>query len=134
MSKVQRPAVFAAIIAAAAVFGQPAFAQDKVIAKIDGQPVTEQELALVMQSMAQQTAQLPEPAKKKAAFDRLIDMKIIAGQAAKDGLDKSDEFKRRLEAIRQQLLINEYVKVKVDGAVTDSRTTEGPYGIAVCQG
>jgi peptidyl-prolyl cis-trans isomerase C len=125
MSKAYRPALLAALATVAAVVAvvpavAPAVAQDKVIAKVDGQPLTEGELGAVMQSMTQQTGQLPEAAKRKLAFDRLVDMKVLASQAAKDGLDKSDDFKRRMDQIRQQLLINEYVKVKVDATVTDA--------------
>ncbi len=124
MLKPSRLAVMAAILSASAALGlftfaPAAMADEKVIAKIDGQPVTEQELAIVIASMAQQTAQLPEPAKRRAALDRLIDMRILSNRAAKDGLDQSAEFKRRLDSIRQQLLINEFVRVKVEGMVTD---------------
>lgn len=121
MLQATRSAVLATVVLAAVGFGSlvPAFAQDKTIATVDGKPVTEQELAAVIATMAQQLAQLPEGARRRAALDRLIDMRVLAAKADKDGLADSDDFKRRLEAIRQQLLINEFVKVKVDAAVTD---------------
>ena len=109
----------AALVLSVAV-AAPALAEVKVLAHVDGQPVTDQDVAQLMATMGQQLQQLPEPARKRAALDRLIDMKVIAAQAAKDGLDKSDEVQKRLEQVRQQLLINEYVKQKVDASITDA--------------
>lgn len=129
MTKASRNAIFAALFAAAAgvaapVFAPAAIAQDKTLATIDGQAVTESELNTLMANMAQQLAQVPEGARRRAALDRLIDMKVLAAAADKDGLAGSDDFKRRLEAVRQQLLINEFIRVKVDAAVTDAMVKE----------
>ena len=111
-------AALAALVVGLSVSGA-AIAQDKVLAKIDGQPVTEKDVAAASASLTQQLAQLPEDARKRAVLDRLIDMKIIAATAAKAGLDQSESFKSRLDQLRMQLLVNEYVKAKVETAVTD---------------
>ena len=94
-------------------------AQDKVLAKVDGQPITEKDVASASASLAAQLAQLPEEARKRAVLDRLIDMRIVANGAAKAGLDQSDAFKARLEQVRTQLLVAEFVKGKVEPAVTE---------------
>jgi peptidyl-prolyl cis-trans isomerase C len=94
-----------------------AHAQDKVLAKIDGQPITEKDVAAAATSLAAQLQQLPEDARKRAVLDRLIDMRLVAGAATKAGLDQSDSFKARMEQVRVQLLVNEFVKAKVDTAV-----------------
>lgn len=96
-----------------------AHAEDKVLAKIDGQPITERDVANATATLGQQLAQVPEEARKRAVLDRLIDMRIIAATAAKSGLDQSDGFKARLDQVRTQLLVNEYVKAKVETAVTE---------------
>lgn len=122
MKNASRAAALAVMLVGAIAVGShdaSAQAQDKTIAKVDGKAVTEQDLAGVMASMSQQLAQLPEGARRRAALDRLIDMKVLAAQADKDGLGNNEEFKQRLESVRQQLLINEYIKVKVNAAVTD---------------
>lgn len=111
-------AALAALVVGLSVSGA-AIAQDKVLAKVDGQPVTEKDVAAASASLTQQLAQLPEDARKRAVLDRLIDMKIIAATATKAGLDQSESFKSRLDQLRMQLLVNEYVKAKVETAVTD---------------
>ena len=117
MFKATRPAL-AAVLVAVALAG-PAAAEDKVFARVDGQAITQADVDIVLQSMAQQLAQVPEAQQRRIAVNRLVDMKVIANQAAKDGLDKSDDFKRRLESIRQQLLINEYVRLKLAQSIGD---------------
>jgi len=96
-----------------------AWAQDKVLAKVDGQPITEKDVAATSATLASQLAQLPEDARKRAVLERLIDTRVIANAAAKAGLDQSETFKARMEQVRTQLLVNEFVKAKVEPAVTE---------------
>lgn len=119
MFKASRPAL-AAVLVVAALAG-PAAAEDKVFARVDGQAITAADVDVVIQSMAQQLAQVPDEQKRRIAVNRLVDMKVIAAQAGKDGLDTSDDFKRRLESVRQQLLINEYVRVKLAQPIGDEQ-------------
>ncbi|WP_407052062.1 peptidylprolyl isomerase [Methyloraptor flagellatus] len=109
-----------AALVISAVLAGPALADPTVLARVDGQPVTDQDVAQLMATMGQQLAQLPEPARKRAVLDRLIDMKVVANQAAKDGLDKSEDVQKKLEQVKQQLLINEFVKQKVDAPITEA--------------
>ncbi len=96
-----------------------ALAQDKVLARIDGQPITEKDVAAASTALAAQLAQLPEDMRKRAVVDRLIDMRVVAAAAAKAGLDQSDAFKTRIDQVRTQLLIAEFVKAKVEAAITE---------------
>jgi peptidyl-prolyl cis-trans isomerase C len=115
-----RIAVATAFFIAAIGYVAPGFADDKVIATVNGQPVTDKDLSTLMASLGQQLQQVPEPARPRAALDRLIDMRILSAEATKDGLDKSPEFLARLETIRQQLLITQFVKDKVEASVSDA--------------
>ncbi|MDR3372197.1 MAG: peptidylprolyl isomerase [Ancalomicrobiaceae bacterium] len=108
-----------AMMFAAAVASVPSSADDKPLATVNGQAVGEQELSVLMGSLAQQLAQVPEGARKRAALDRLIDMRILSAEAARQGLDKAPEFALRLDQIRQQLLITQFIKDKIEATVTD---------------
>jgi peptidyl-prolyl cis-trans isomerase C len=94
-------------------------AQDKVLARVDGQSISDKDVAAAATALGQQLAQLPEEARKRAVLDRLIDMRIITDAAVKAGLDKGEAFKAKMEQLRSQLLIAEFVKAKVDPAVTE---------------
>ncbi|MDR3492958.1 MAG: peptidylprolyl isomerase [Ancalomicrobiaceae bacterium] len=119
MLKSSRFVAGVAMIIAAAVAPVPAQAQDKPLATINGQAVGEQDLAVLMSSLTQQLAQVPEGARKRAALDRLIDMRILSAEAARQGLDKAPEFVVRLDQIRQQLLITQFIKDKIEATITD---------------
>ena len=68
----------------------PAAAPDpaKVIATIDGKPVTEADLALAQQSVDQQYAQLPPEQRRAAAFMAIMEIRLLAEKAVAEGLDK----------------------------------------------
>lgn len=106
-----------ALLAGIALAGA-AQAEDKVYAKVDGQPITEADVAALTATLGPQLAQLPEAQRLKAVVDRLVDMRIIAAAAAKAGLEQSPSYKTRLEQVRTQLLVAEYVKSEVEGKVT----------------
>lgn len=93
-------------------------AEDKVLAKIDGQAITEADLAATAASLASQLAQIPEDMRKRVVLDRVIDMRLIAGAAAKAGLDQAPTYKTRMEQLRTQLLVSEFVKTEVEAKVT----------------
>ncbi len=100
----------------------PARAEEsKVLAKVDGQPITEADLALATSTLGAQVAQLPEDMRKRAVLDRVIDMRLVAAAAAKAGLDQSPAYKARMEQVRAQLLVAEFVKGKIDPLVTPEK-------------
>lgn len=106
-----------ALLAGLALTGA-ARAEDQVFAKIDGQPITQTDVAAMTATLGPQLAQLPESARLKAVVDRIVDMRLIAAAAAKDGVEQSPSYKARMEQVRTQLLVSEFVKTKVEAAVT----------------
>lgn len=121
-----RAGLVAALAATAlTAFSLSAFADaGKVVAKIDGQDITEGDVATAMVDLGRALQNVPEDKRKGVALQRLIEMKVLSAQAVKDGLDKSADFKARLANVTSQLLTSEYVKVKVEGAVTDAELDE----------
>ena len=118
MSGHLRRAVSALALLAGLASGGVALAQDKVFAKVDGQPITQADVAAVTATLGAQLAQLPEEARLRAVVDRIVDMRVIAAAAAKDGLEESATYKARMAQVRTQLLVSEFVKSKVEAAVT----------------
>jgi peptidyl-prolyl cis-trans isomerase C len=64
----------------------------KVIATIDGKPVTEADLALAQASVDQQYAQLPPEQRRAAAFMAIMEIRLLADKAVAEGLDKDQDF------------------------------------------
>jgi len=58
---------------AAISFAAPGFADDQVLATVNGQSITKADLLALMASLGPQLQQVPEAARPRAALDRLID-------------------------------------------------------------
>jgi peptidyl-prolyl cis-trans isomerase C len=97
----------------------PAPAPDTVLATIDGKPVTEADLALALRDLEQQFARLPEDQKRAAALSAIIEIRLLAAKAEADGLDKTPDFQRRIEFLRQRTLHTALVEAEVAGKITD---------------
>ena len=91
----------------------------KVIATVDGQPVTEADLQQAIQDLDQQFARLPEEQKRAAALSAVIEIRLLADEARAKGFDKSDEYKRRMAFLEQRALHGEVIEKEVAAAITD---------------
>ncbi|WP_275784560.1 peptidylprolyl isomerase [Pararhizobium gei] len=98
----------------------PSFAQDAadpVIAKVAGAAIHKSELDLAMTGLDPQLAQLPEEQKRAAALSGLIDVKLLAKDAEKEGLQDDAAFKKRLAYLTERELHNAFFKKHVVDAV-----------------
>ena len=100
-----RRAVGALALAAALGFAAaPAFA--KVLAKVDGVEITDEDMAMALDEVAPGLPpQIQGKARDAYLMDYLIDSKLVARKAAADKLGDSAEFKKRLEFLREKVLM-----------------------------
>jgi peptidyl-prolyl cis-trans isomerase C len=99
----------------------PAAAPDpaKVVATIDGQAITEADLALAQASVDQQYAQLPPEQRRAAAFMAIMEIQLLAKKAFAEGLDKDPDFQRRMAFLKQRALHSEVIDKDVGAKITD---------------
>jgi peptidyl-prolyl cis-trans isomerase C len=116
--RIPKIAAFAALLLVGTALSHPVVAEDRVLARVDGQPITESDVKAMSANLAQQLQQVPEDQRKRAVVDRMVDLRLIVAASQKAGLDKSEAFKARVEQIRQQLLVGEFVKNQIESAVT----------------
>ena len=90
-----------------------------VVATVNGQQITEGDLQLAEQDLDQQFAQLPPEAKRGAALSAVIEIKLLAGDAVKKGLDKDPQFEARMAFLRDRALHTALVESEVAKKVTD---------------
>lgn len=116
----------ATLLATAISFGAPAFAQDEaatsentVIATVAGEPIYQSDLQRTVEQFQGQFQQLSEEQVRAIALSSLIDMRVIADAAEKEGLDETDAFKTRMEELRQQELYNEFFEETIASQITD---------------
>jgi peptidyl-prolyl cis-trans isomerase C len=110
-------------VAAAAVallLAGPALAQDDaVVATLNGEPITEADLALAEAELDQQFAQLPEEQRRAAAMTAIVEIRLMSQRAEADGLADTADFQRRMELLRQRALHAAYIESTIAAEVTD---------------
>jgi len=114
----------AASIGLASIMGMtssyPASAQeDKVIATLNGQQITEADMALAEEQLGAQFGRLPEAERRVALLSALIDLKLLANAAVEQKIDESDEFKQQQEFLRNQALHSAFIEKNVIEQITD---------------
>ena len=116
-----RIGVAAAMIAPMIALAAPlAVAQDSaVVATINGEPVTETDLAVAMADLNEQFAQLPEDQRRAAALSAVIEIRLLAAAAEAAGLAQGDEFERRMALLRQRALHSAFIDEEIAAKVTD---------------
>lgn len=92
---------------------------DTVVATINGHSVTEADLDIALLDLDQQFAQLPEEQRRAAALSALIEIRLLSTEAEAKGLADNDEFKRRMDVLRQRALHSAYIDKEVASKVTD---------------
>lgn len=93
---------------------------NKVVATIDGKPVTESDLALALASVDQQYAQLPPEQRRAAAFMAVMEIKLLAARAVAEGLDKDPDFLRRMAFLHDRALHSEVIDKDIGATITDA--------------
>jgi len=102
------------------VFAGGASADPKVLATVDGQPITEDDLALAMADIGPGLPQKLEGAQRqKYVLDYLIDLRLAAKKAQAEKLDQSPDFAKKLAYYRDKLAMEELL-----GTVAKAATTE----------
>jgi peptidyl-prolyl cis-trans isomerase C len=123
MSLIRTAATALALILAVPAFAQAPAAADaaKVIARVDGATITEEDVRIALDEL---TPTLPQqmdaPQRRSYAIDYLIDLKIVAAQAAKDKLDGTPDFKKRLDQTRDRLLMEAILTREGDKGSADA--------------
>lgn len=97
-------------------------APDTVLATVNGQPITEADLDLAIEDLDQQFARLPEEQKRAAALSAVIEIRLMAAEAAAKGIDKDPDIARRLAFLQQRALHAAVIDKEVQAKITDDET------------
>jgi peptidyl-prolyl cis-trans isomerase C len=102
-----------------AVLGSVHAQEDKVVATVNGQTITEADIKVAISDLDPQFAQLPAEQQRTAALSALIELRLMAGEATAKGLDKNPDFQRRMAMLNERALHSEVVDKEVAAKVTD---------------
>ncbi len=92
-----------------------------VVAKLDGQDITRQEVFAFMQTLPPQTRQLPPEQLFPLALEQVINARIINEQTRTVKLDDDERVKEQLAAAKKQIVRAVYIENKVNEKITEDR-------------
>ncbi|KAB2874585.1 MAG: peptidylprolyl isomerase [Bauldia sp.] len=100
---------------------RPAAAQEEsaVVAIVNGEPITEADLALAAAEFGDQLSQIAPASRRAALVDLIVNIRLAGKAAEADGLDKDAAVASRLELARERTLYSEYLRKQFVAAVTE---------------
>ena len=94
-------------------------APDKVVAKVDGAPITEADVTQALTDLGESIAQIPEAQRRDYAITYLADLKLGAKAARDAKLTETEDFKRKLAYQTDRLLFDDYLASQAKKNVTE---------------
>ncbi len=115
MQKLTKASLLAAMILTTSVVASD------ILVTVNGKNITKQDAQAFVTASAPQAnfAQL-SPEDQKLVVNRLIEKSLFTELAAKEGIDKKPEFKRNMEKIKDELLVNMWMKAQMDNAIVSA--------------
>lgn len=100
---------FAILAVLSALAINPAFAEDKPAALVNGVSIPQARIDLRVKAASAQ-GQADSPELRKAIREDMINLEVMAQEAVKLGLNKKDEVLQQIELTRQQVLVGAFVQ------------------------
>ncbi len=103
--------------------GQEPSADNPVVAKVDGTNVLRSEVLAFIQTLPPQLQQMPPQNLFPMAVEQVVNAKIVDLKAAKgaSSLTSSDEYNKRLEEAKTQILRAVYMEQEIEKNLSDAR-------------
>ena len=112
---------------AVAVMATSVVASD-ILVTVNGKNITKQDAQAFVSASAPQVKFMElDPAEKKMVTDRLIEKVLFTELAAQEGVDKKPEFKRNMKKIKDELLVNMWMKSQMDNAIVSESEAKAFY-------
>lgn len=89
-----------------------------VVATVNGQPITQADLAVAADDPALSLPGVDEAQKKNLLVDYMVDLKVGAQAAEAAKVGETADFKRKLAYFRDKLLLDDYLEQEAKKAVT----------------
>lgn len=100
---------FAVLAVLGALAINPAFAEDKSAAMVNGVSISQSRIDLRVKAATAQ-GQADSPELRKAIKDDMINLEVLAQEAVKAGMDKNSDVQLQIELARQQVLVGAFVQ------------------------
>ncbi len=111
--------IAATCLGAALMAGQPAWAEDAVVAKVNGQEIRQSDVAAAEEELASSLQQMDPATRRENIITFLIDMKVVAKAAEDKKVADSTDFKQKMAFARSRLLMDSLLATEGKAALTD---------------
>ena len=98
----------------------PAFAQDKSLVTVNGQPLTQADIKRAESEMGPELARLPEAQRRQRIIQILVETEVMATAAEADKLGEGPDFEARLKSYRRRALRDTYFDKKIRDTIGDA--------------
>ena len=93
--------------------------ENKLLATVDGRPITQGDIQSLMQNLGQNAAQFSSPQGQKQLLDEVIAQELFYSDAVENNFEKEEDFIKVLDQMKKSLLI-QYAANKLMTSVTVS--------------
>lgn len=115
-----KPSAFAAMLLTFSLFTPlPANAQEKVLAIVNGEPITETEVELAKQDLGSVLQRIPAHQHAEAVLNAVIDLRLLANAGKAAGLSNTPDVRSRMRWLENRALRDAFVDAKVMKAISD---------------
>lgn len=97
---------------------EPVSDSPSLIAKGSDFTITKDDLEIAADEQGMNIQDLSEGEQREVLVDLIIDLKAAASFAEKEGLDKTDTFKKKIDFARIKLLADEYIRIELKKRIT----------------
>ncbi len=95
--------------------------KDKVVATVNGDPITASEVEYAAEDLLAQLAAVPAKHRYKFLVNYLVERKLLAQAAERAKIAKTKEFERRAKFYRAKAMRDAYFKSKIEPRVTEKQ-------------
>jgi peptidyl-prolyl cis-trans isomerase C len=103
-----------------AAAGKPAAEADPVVGRVNGETVKRSDVMREAESLPPQFAQFPIDALWPLLLDRVLDRKLIAAAARKDGLVKDPDYQARMKDLEDRVLEQTFLEKRMAKQITEA--------------
>ncbi|MCC5977314.1 MAG: peptidylprolyl isomerase [Salinarimonas sp.] len=97
---------------------------DRVVARAGEIEITAGDIAIAMADPALQLRDTDPDERLEIVITYLVDLRLGAQAAEEAGLGQDEEFARRVAYLREKMLLEDYMQLEIDDAVTDEAARE----------
>ncbi len=90
----------------------------KVLAEVNGKAITVNDFNAEVENLPPYVKPMAQTAEgKKELLDSMVVRELVLEQAKKDGIDKSKEVEAKLEDLKKRVIVEAYVRKKIEGDI-----------------